>query len=59
MEADDWYKRLLKERAELNDKICKLVSYLYGQHNKDALLQKQLRHMLDYSDVLAERLNNR
>lgn len=55
-------ERVEKELAELNEKIVKLVAFLYGAkppeitHTAKRLLVEQLSVMQQYSDILTRRL---
>lgn len=55
-------ERVERELAELNEKIVKLVAFLYGTtafkitYTAKRLLIKQLSAMQQYSDILARRL---
>lgn len=56
----DYKDRIIKERKALNLKIDKVLKVL-GEREfhviDEALLRLQLEHMIDYRDVLTERLN--
>ena len=60
MEA--WQERVIEEKKELDAKIVKLVSFMYGEARSCDpgvdydLLRSQLQSMLDYSDVLGRRI---
>lgn len=56
-----YQKRVVQEKLELDEKLCKLAVYLKGNPNigeEDlALLREQETAMWDYSDVLQARIS--
>lgn len=59
---EDYQKRVIEEHQELNSKIVKLTSFLFEnllkiKKNERELLQKQLYLMLEYSNVLTDRID--
>lgn len=63
--VDSAKERVEKELEELNEKIVKLSSFLFGKklitaglsYRAEDLLREQLRHMQDYAHILQLRLS--
>ena len=56
---EDYQKRVIEEKAELDEKISKLTNFLNGQalaNSQAKLMNRQLVLMELYSQVLADRI---
>jgi len=56
---EGWYQRLLEEKEQLSYRIHKLVKVLYGDKppkDEVPILTRQLTHMVNYLEVLEERI---
>lgn len=63
-EMNEWQKRVVKERLELDEKISKLDSFIYGKSGSPdidpddlELLVEQLDAMLEYAKILGQRIS--
>lgn len=61
---NEWQKRVVKERLELDEKISKLDSFIYGKSGSPdidpddlELLVEQLDAMLEYVKILGQRIS--
>ena len=60
---EDWQQRVVEEKKELNEKIMKLVTFLFTStfeisENARKLLEMQRDVMLKYSDILTARIED-
>jgi len=59
---EDYKKRVLKEKNELDEKIVKLSAFLFSEKSAGVdeesirLMQQQIYTMMDYSIILGKRL---
>lgn len=55
----NYKKRMLEELLDLNEKIYKLNNFINTNKTRNnELLEKQLNAMIEYSDILKERIEN-
>jgi len=55
----NYKKRMLEELLDLNEKIYKLNTFINANKTRNIeLLEKQLNVMVEYSEILKERLEN-
>ena len=55
----NYKKRMLEELLDLNEKIYKLNNFINTNKTRNnELLENQLNAMIEYSDILKERIEN-
>ena len=62
---EDWQRRVIEEHEELLGKLVKLASFISGDSSftaleayQQVLLRRQRSAMIEYEDVLAERIKD-